>query len=72
MIKTVTRFLREPLVHFLALGTLLFLFSTWKAGLVEDYVKEEVYVREAIATELDRDDTIKGGRPCASVPSRRA
>ena len=94
MIKTVTRFLREPLVHFLLLGALLFLFSTWKSGpsgsgkivvtrarigqlatgfartwqrpptereltgLVEDYIKEEVYVREAIATGLDRDDTI--------------
>lgn len=94
MIKTVTRFLREPLVHFLLFGALLFLFSTWKSspsgsgkivvtrarieqlatgfartwqrppsrqeltGLVEDYIKEEVYVREAIATGLDRDDTI--------------
>jgi parvulin-like peptidyl-prolyl cis-trans isomerase-like protein len=94
MIKTFTRVLREPLVHFLLLGALLFLFSRWKsgpsdsgrivvtrvrieqlatafsrswqrppterelAGLVEDYVKEEVYVREAIATGLDRDDTI--------------
>ncbi len=94
MMKTVRRLLREPLVHFLLLGALLFLFSTWKSGpsssgkivvtrarieqlatgfartwqrpptqreltgLVEDYIKEEVYVREAIATGLDRDDTI--------------
>ena len=27
-------------------------------GLVKDYIKEEVYVREALATGLDRDDTI--------------
>ena len=88
------KLLREPLVHFLLFGALLFFFSTWKSGpsgsgkivvtrarieqlatgfartwqrpptqreltgLVEDYIKEEVYVREAIATGLDRDDTI--------------
>jgi hypothetical protein len=93
--KTVTRLLREPLVHFLLIGAALFLFSRWRSGppgdagqlvvtrgkieqlaagferawqrpptaremtgLVEDYIKEEVYVREAIATGLDRDDTI--------------
>jgi hypothetical protein len=39
---------------------------TWKrpatetelAGLIEDYVREEVYYREALAMGLDRDDTI--------------
>jgi hypothetical protein len=95
MTKSLTRFLREPLVHFLLIGAVLFLFSRWRSGpsggagrivvtrgkieqlatgfartwqrpptaremtgLVEDYVREEVYVREAIATGLDRDDTI--------------
>jgi hypothetical protein len=89
-------FLREPLVHFLALGTLLFLFFQWKGGgsgpastrititpglvehlasgfarawqrpprgpelkgLIDDYVKEEIATREAVAMGLDRDDTI--------------
>eukprot|EP01036_Dinobryon_divergens_P056952 gene56952-76045_t len=27
-------------------------------GLVDDYVKEEIYVREAIALGLDKDDTV--------------
>jgi hypothetical protein len=85
---------REPLVHFLALGGLLFLvfqvrggragssrivitpgqidamvagFSrTWQRppsdvelkGLVDDYVREEIATREAMALGLDRDDTI--------------
>lgn len=89
-------FLREPLVHFLALGSLLFLFFAWRGGgsgtgsnrivvtpghverlasgfartwqrppteaelkgIVDDYVKEEIAVREASAMGLDRDDTI--------------
>ena len=88
--------LREPLVHFLALGALLFLFFQWKGGgsgpgstrititpglvehlasgfakawqrppdgpelkgLIDDYVKEEIATREAVAMGLDRDDTI--------------
>ena len=90
------KLLREPLVHFLLLGTGLFLlFSivgdseesridridvstgqveqliegwtrTWQRpptdeeleGLIEDYIREEVYYREALAMGLDRDDTI--------------
>ena len=88
--------LREPLVHFLALGALLFLIgwatgddqgpmgsrivvtpgevdrlaasfaATWQRppterelqGLVEDHIREEVYLREALALGLDRDDII--------------
>lgn len=89
------RFLREPLVHFLLLGALLFVYFEWKGaagptstrisvtpglvqhlasgfartwqrppderelkGLVDDYVKEEIAAREAMAMALDRDDTI--------------
>jgi hypothetical protein len=88
--------LREPLVHFLAIGSLLFVAyaalndesedergtivvsrgriehlaagftRAWQrpptaqelSGLVDDYVREEVYYREAIAMGLDRDDTV--------------
>lgn len=87
--------LREPLLHFLLLGGLLFLFFEWRGsggpnssrivitpglvehlssgfgrtwqrpptdaelkGLVDDYVKEEIATREAVAMGLDRDDTI--------------
>ena len=88
--------LREPLVHFLALGALLFGFFEWRGGgsgtggsriavtpglvqhlaagfartwqrppderelkgLIDDYVKEEIATREALAAGLDRDDTI--------------
>jgi hypothetical protein len=90
------RFLREPLVHFLALGAIVFLLfnlnarrdapqdgrivvspgkveqlvigfaRTWHRppsqqeldGLVEDYIREEVFYREALAMGLDKDDTI--------------
>ena len=89
------RFLREPLVHFLLLGALIFgafkiissetiepgkilitqgriesletAFSrTWRRpptaseleGLIRDYVREEVFAREAVALGLDKDDTI--------------
>jgi hypothetical protein len=90
------RSLREPLLHFLIIGTGLFLLyqfvrggndsapreivisesridalaenfgRTWMRpptpqelrGLVDDYVKEEVFYREAIAMGLDRDDTV--------------
>jgi hypothetical protein len=88
--------LREPLVHFLLLGAMLFgVFAlvgergsaragrivvtpghvehltvsftrTWQrpptapelAGLIEDYIREEVLYREAVAMGLDRDDTM--------------
>ena len=91
-----TRFLREPLVHFLLLGGGLFLLAglltgsegerdkqivispgriehlvtgfsrTWQRpptqqeleGLIEDYIKEEVLYREALAMGLDQDDTV--------------
>jgi PPIC-type PPIASE domain len=86
---------REPLVHFLAIGALLFLVFNWRGGggpasnrivitpgqidsmvagfartwqrppteqelkgLVDDYVREEMATREAMATGLDRDDTV--------------
>ncbi len=90
------KLLREPLVHFLALGAVLFGIGilrgegtgpatnriaitpgvverllegfrrTWQRppteaefrGLVEDYLKEEVLYREALAMGLDRDDQI--------------
>jgi hypothetical protein len=90
------KLLKEPLVHFLALGAVLFGIGllrgdaaepsanrititpgvaerlmegfrrTWQRpptenefrGLVEDYLKEEVLYREALAMGLDRDDQI--------------
>ena len=87
------RFLREPLVHFLAIGAALFFFFSWRGGgasgrivvtrarlesfvagfertwrrppteqeltgLIDGFVREEAAVREAMATGLDRDDTI--------------
>jgi len=87
------RLLREPLVHFLVAGALLFALHgsppaagperivvdgarveqlvigftrVWQrpptveelAGLVDDFVREEIYYREALAMGLDRDDTI--------------
>jgi parvulin-like peptidyl-prolyl isomerase len=89
------RLFREPLVHFLLLGGLLFLYFEWRGsggpgssriaitpglvehlasgfgrtwqrpptdaelkGLIDDYVKEEIATREAVAMGLDRDDTI--------------
>lgn len=96
LLDFVTRVFREPLVHFLLLGSALFViyglagnrsadpsgrivvtpgkieqivigFSrTWQRppterelqGLIEDYIKEEIYYREALAMGLDRDDTI--------------
>jgi hypothetical protein len=88
--------LREPLLHFLLLGAMLFggfallgdrssarpsqivvtpghiehltvsFARTWQrpptaqelAGLIDDYIREEVLYREAVAMGLDRDDTI--------------
>jgi hypothetical protein len=90
------KLLREPLVHFLLLGAVLFggfalvgdrgsarashivvtpghlehltvsFTRTWQrpptaselAGLIDDYVRDEVLYREAVALGLDRDDTI--------------
>jgi hypothetical protein len=91
----VKNLLREPLLHFLALGALLFLFFHWRGAsgpsstsivvthaqieqlavgfartwqkppteselksLIDEYVKEEIATREAVATGLDRDDVI--------------
>lgn len=89
-------FLREPLIHFLALGTALFFYFEWSGGgartgakrivltsaqmrhlaagftrtwqrppseqelksLVDEWVREEIAVREAVAAGLDRDDTV--------------
>lgn len=91
-----TRIFKEPLLHFLLLGSIIFaayevfapmnaaqtadivvtaakieqlasIFAkTWQRppspeelkGLIEDYVREEVYVREALSLGLDRDDTV--------------
>ncbi|HKY95172.1 MAG TPA: peptidylprolyl isomerase [Kiloniellales bacterium] len=86
--------LRQPLLHFLAIGAAIFLLSaalddepaqppvvvtegrveqlaeafrrTWQRpptveelrGLVADFVREEIYYREAVLLGLDRDDTI--------------
>ncbi len=90
------KFVHEPLVHFLVLGGLLFLFFQWRGGgsgltsnhivitngqiehlavgyartwqktpteaelkgVIDEYVKDEIATREAIAMGLDRDDTI--------------
>jgi hypothetical protein len=90
----ITKFLREPLVHFLILGALLLFASNFVnkrtsgdtkkivitpgqiehledsfarahqrpadeeelKGLIRDFVREEVYYREAVALGLDRDD----------------
>ncbi len=93
----VCRVLRQPLLHFLLIGTAVFaLFArlddtppatpndrivvgearvaqlaegfeaVWRrpptedelAGLIDDFVREEVYVREALALGLDRDDAV--------------
>jgi hypothetical protein len=91
----VKNLVREPLVHFLLLGALIFAafkfisseasqpgkilitqgriesleiaFSrTWRRpptaseleGMIRDYVREEVFAREAVALGLDKDDTI--------------
>ena len=94
--SVIRRLLREPLLHFLLIGTVLFLLygalnrgrsdapreivisearveaiaenfaSVWMRPptavelkrLVDDYVAEEIYYREAIAMGLDQDDTV--------------
>ena len=88
--------LRDPLLHFLVLGGIIFLAAaavgsdmdnrdtiidvsaqrqaqlrdvfraTWQrspsaqeiAGLIEEYIRDEIYYREALALGLDRNDTI--------------
>jgi len=88
--------LREPLLHFLAIGATLFLYFHWSGGragpiskrivltagqsehlsagfantwqrpptdaelkgLIDDWIREEIAVREAMAAGLDRDDTV--------------
>ena len=95
--KNMNRWLKEPLVHFLLIGALIFgaysltneegpsrdgnrivvsagdierLSANWSKkwnrspteaelnGLIESYIKEEVYYREALALGLDQDDTV--------------
>ena len=89
--------LRQPLLHFLLMGTAVFAVFAWLddtppvtrndrivvgdarvaqlregfeavwrrpatgdelAGLIDDFIREEVYVREALALGLDRDDAV--------------
>jgi len=90
------RIAREPLVHFLAAGLLVFAFASWRGiavdpadrtiaidesrvtwltrqfeqtwqrapnppeidQLIRDYIKEEIYYREALRMGLDQDDAI--------------
>ena len=91
------KFLREPLLHFLLIGAVLFIVfgivndnrpgdtenrivvsagriqqlsiifaKTWQRpptadelkGLVDDFVLEEIYYRQAVAMGIDRDDTV--------------
>lgn len=92
----IRRLLREPLVHFVAAGFLVFLLSSWRGeavdpasrtititqdqvarlsasweqtwrrppsqseieALIRDYIKEEVYYREARRLGLDEDDSV--------------
>ncbi len=94
--KNVARLLREPLVHFLVIGGLIFLFflavsgptsepidtivigreridqlaagfqGVWRRpptedemrAVISDFVREEIYYREALALGLDRNDTV--------------
>ncbi len=94
--KHLARLLREPLLHFLAIGGLIFLLfaavagpspgpadtivvgperieqlgtgfqSVWRRpptddelrAMIDDFVREEIYYREALALGLDRNDTV--------------
>ena len=94
--KILQRLLREPLLHFAAIGGLIFLFfaatgdaqespgdvivvtperihqlseeyrAVWKRppaademdALIEEHVRDEVYYREALALDLDRNDAV--------------
>jgi hypothetical protein len=93
---TLRSWLREPLLHFLLIGAVLYLLFAWTGagegagsnriavtsgqveqlvagftrtwrrppdevelkGLIDEYVREEIAYREAIALGLDRDDTV--------------
>lgn len=96
-LRGLARLLREPLLHFLLIGGMLFALFAWLndvpvaeapdrisvtiadagrladqfqavwrrpptldelSALLDDHVKEEVYVREAVALGLDRNDTV--------------
>ena len=94
--KLLLRLLREPLLHFLAIGGLIFLLfaamsepgpeptdtivvgperierlargfqAVWRRpptddelrAMIDDFVREEIYYREALALGLDRNDTV--------------
>jgi len=93
--KRVARLLREPLLHFLAIGGLIFLLFTptgpgagptdtivvgpgqieqlaagfqavWRRpptdgemqAMIDEFIREEIYYREALALGLDQDDTV--------------
>jgi peptidyl-prolyl cis-trans isomerase C len=94
--KKLNRILREPLVHFLLIGGLLFVITSWIGkekqgssrqividdaiagklalqyrsqmgtlpsrstldGMIADYIRDEIYYREALKTGLDKDDEI--------------
>ena len=95
--RALSRLIREPLLHFLMIGTMVFAVygavgpamptgdeavievtpttvdrlesqfaGVWRrpptaeerARLIDDYVREEVYYREALALGIDRDDTV--------------
>jgi hypothetical protein len=94
--KLVARLLREPLLHFVVIGGLIFLLfaavagpspepsdtivvgperieqlatgfeSVWRRppaddelrAMIDDFVREEIYYREALALGLDRDDAV--------------
>jgi len=97
LLNTILRLIKEPLVHFLAIGTALFviwaywgqpdveeqgksititageikwLTDNWeklysrpptaeeREGLINQYLKEAILYREAVAMDLDKDDTV--------------
>ncbi|MBW2367611.1 MAG: peptidyl-prolyl cis-trans isomerase [Deltaproteobacteria bacterium] len=96
MMRPIVKFFREPLVHFIALGLLIFCLNAWLGNpgsdsnpvievsapkikrfseiyqakwrrvptseemnaLIEQYVREEILYREAVAMGLDQNDTI--------------
>jgi hypothetical protein len=95
MSQTLRSLLKEPLLHFIVLGALLFLVDAWRGSagpestrivigsgqiaylaagfertwtrppseselkhMLDEWVREEIAVREAMASGLDRDDTV--------------